>query len=96
MLVRIFNLWNLEEESIKETWPVSPPPPVLPTLTGTCDQEHFFVSVKYGSQGHHFKTMVGHQDLTPELGETLAYQDNGTHFSIVVPYAAPVTAFEVT
>ncbi|XP_024147461.1 uncharacterized protein zpax1 [Oryzias melastigma] len=67
---------------------------VLPTLTGTCDQEHFFVSVKYGSQGHHFKTMVGHQDLTPELGKTLAYHDNGTHFSIVVPYAASVTAFE--
>ncbi|XP_040920443.1 uncharacterized protein LOC121199643 isoform X2 [Toxotes jaculatrix] len=68
---------------------------VLPTITGTCDQNVFYVQVKYGSQGPSFQTMVGAQQLTPELGEAYNFQENGTHFSLVVPYTAKGTVFEV-
>lgn len=68
---------------------------VLPTITGTCDQNVFYITVKYGSQGHSFQTMVGSQQLTPDLGEVYKLQENGTHYSLVVPYIAKDTAFEV-
>lgn len=69
--------------------------PVLPTLTGTCDHHNFYISVKFGSQGHHFQTLVGTRYLT-ELAEDYKFQENGTHFSIEVPYNAADTAFEVS
>ncbi|GAA6228834.1 uncharacterized protein LOC108895977 [Lates japonicus] len=68
---------------------------VLPSITGTCDQNVFYISVKYGSQGHSFQTMVGSQQLTPDLGEVYNLQENGTHCSLVVPYTAKGTAFEL-
>ncbi|XP_068433145.1 zona pellucida protein AX 1 [Clinocottus analis] len=66
----------------------------LPTITGTCDQNHFHISVKYGSQGNDFKAMVGHQQLTPGMDD-YNVQENGTHFSLVLPYTAKDTAFEL-
>ncbi|XP_075315120.1 uncharacterized protein LOC142375084 [Odontesthes bonariensis] len=68
---------------------------VLPTLTGTCDLEKFNINVKYGNQGHNFKTSVGYQDMTPELAESFNLSDNGTHFSIDVPYTHGLTEFEM-
>ncbi|XP_071324031.1 zona pellucida protein AX 1 [Trachinotus anak] len=68
---------------------------VLPTITGTCDKNVFYVSVKYGSQGSSFETMVGPQQLTPELGEVYNLKENGTHFSLVVPYQAKDIVFEL-
>ncbi|XP_072218677.1 uncharacterized protein [Leuresthes tenuis] len=68
---------------------------VLPTLTGTCDQEKFNIHVTYGNQGNNFKTTVGFQDLTPELAESFNFSDDGTHFSINVPYTNGLTQFEV-
>uniref|UniRef100_A0AAQ5Y1K4 ZP domain-containing protein n=1 Tax=Amphiprion ocellaris TaxID=80972 RepID=A0AAQ5Y1K4_AMPOC len=68
---------------------------VLPTLTGTCDRNRFYVSVEYGSQGRNFQTTVGFQPLTPELAESYDFQDNGTHFSLVMPYTARETKFEL-
>ncbi|XP_070781644.1 zona pellucida protein AX 1 [Enoplosus armatus] len=67
---------------------------VLPTITGTCDQNQFYVSVKYGTQKN-FQTMVGPQELKPELAERYGFQENGTHFSLTVPYNAMDTAFEL-
>ncbi|KAM9703800.1 uncharacterized protein ACNS7B_002381 [Menidia menidia] len=68
---------------------------VLPTLFGICDLEYFYIGVKYGNRGHNFKTLVGTQDLTPELADYFKFYDNGTHYSIDVPYYNAVTAFEV-
>uniref|UniRef100_A0A665WBA8 Zona pellucida protein AX 1 n=1 Tax=Echeneis naucrates TaxID=173247 RepID=A0A665WBA8_ECHNA len=68
---------------------------VLPTLSGTCDKNLFYVSVAYGSQGDNFQTMIGSQHLTTELGEVYNFKDNGTHFSLVVPYQAKDVVFEV-
>ncbi|XP_034388878.1 uncharacterized protein LOC117730924 [Cyclopterus lumpus] len=66
----------------------------LPTITGSCDQNQFYISVKYGSQGNNFKAMVGHQQLTPEMAD-YQFQENSTHFSLVLPYTAKDTTFEL-
>ncbi|KAI3364225.1 hypothetical protein L3Q82_011030, partial [Scortum barcoo] len=68
---------------------------VLPTITGTCDQTQFYVSVKYGSQGNNFQTMVGPSQLTPELAKDYNAHANSTHFSLMVPYTAMDTVFEL-
>uniref|UniRef100_A0AAQ4RE50 Zona pellucida protein AX 1 n=1 Tax=Gasterosteus aculeatus aculeatus TaxID=481459 RepID=A0AAQ4RE50_GASAC len=67
----------------------------LPTITGTCDKKHFYITVKYGSQGNNFQAMVGYSHLTPEMAEEYKFQENGTHFSLVLPYDAADTAFEL-
>ncbi|XP_061603056.1 uncharacterized protein LOC133464882 [Cololabis saira] len=67
---------------------------VLPSFTGTCDQDRFFITVRYGNQGHNFQTLVGTSFLTPELMEAYNFHENSTHFSIEVPYTAPDTAFQ--
>ncbi|KAK9531426.1 hypothetical protein VZT92_010852 [Zoarces viviparus] len=67
----------------------------LPTITGTCDQNQFYIGVKYGSQGHNFKAMVGPRELTAETAEEYNFQGNGTHFTLVLPYTAKDTSFEL-
>ncbi|XP_035000615.2 uncharacterized protein LOC118099918 [Hippoglossus stenolepis] len=68
---------------------------VLPTLSGSCDQNAFYISVKYGSQGPSFQTLVGSRLLTPELMETYNFAENDTHFSLVMPNKAKDTVFEL-
>ena len=68
---------------------------VLPTVTGTCDQNQFYISVTYGSQGSNFQTIVGPRQLSPEMANAYNFQENATHFSLIVPYNAIDTAFEV-
>ncbi|XP_068610218.1 uncharacterized protein [Brachionichthys hirsutus] len=67
---------------------------VLPTISGTCDQNRFYVSVDSGNQGGNFHTMVGPRRLTPEVSKEYGLLQNGTNFSLVVPYDAPGTVFE--
>ncbi|KAM6906799.1 uncharacterized protein PEZ65_017950 [Lycodopsis pacificus] len=67
----------------------------LPTITGTCDQNLFYISVKYRYRGHNFKAMVGPRELTAEMAEEYNFQGNGTHFTLVLPYTAKDTAFEL-
>ncbi|XP_069014804.1 uncharacterized protein [Embiotoca jacksoni] len=68
---------------------------VMPRLTGTCDHSQFYISVEYGSQGPNFQTMVGPQELTPEVADDYKFRENQTHFSLVMPYTAAATVFEV-
>lgn len=68
---------------------------VLPTVTGTCDQNQFYISVTYGNQGSNFQTIVGPRQLSPEMANAYNFQENATHFSLIVPYNAVDTAFEV-
>uniref|UniRef100_A0A4W5PP43 Zona pellucida protein AX 1 n=1 Tax=Hucho hucho TaxID=62062 RepID=A0A4W5PP43_9TELE len=69
---------------------------VLPTTTGFCDQDNFYISVKYGSQGDNFQTMILHAGSWRELDtELYSLTANSTHVSIVVPYTAPDTVFEM-
>ncbi|XP_071396797.1 zona pellucida protein AX 1 [Centroberyx affinis] len=68
---------------------------VLPSITGTCDQNLFYINVKYGSQGHNFQTMVGARELNPELAEVYKFRENGSHFSLTLAYTSPDTVFEL-
>ncbi|XP_056150119.1 uncharacterized protein LOC130124795 [Lampris incognitus] len=68
---------------------------VLPSIAGTCDETFFYISVKYGSQGHNFQTMIGARLLTSDLGEVYSLTENGTHFSFFLPYTSPDTVFEL-
>ncbi|KAM6992412.1 zona pellucida protein AX 1 [Tautogolabrus adspersus] len=68
---------------------------VLPTVTGNCDDNLFYVSVTYGNQGSNFETMVGPRQLTADLAESYRFNENGTHFSLIVPYTAKDMAFEL-
>ncbi|XP_055729517.1 uncharacterized protein LOC129817942 isoform X2 [Salvelinus fontinalis] len=72
---------------------------VLPTITGSCDQESFYFSVKYGSQQDNFQTMMLHagswRELDTELAKLYSLSGNSTHFSIIVPFTAPAAAFEL-
>ncbi|KAM6954090.1 uncharacterized protein FYW47_013047 [Aplochiton taeniatus] len=68
---------------------------VMPTITGSCDLEQFYLTVKYGNQGHNFQTMIGSRDLTPELAALYSLTKNSTHFSLVVPYTAADISFEL-
>uniref|UniRef100_A0A8C3GAS4 Zona pellucida protein AX 1 n=1 Tax=Cyclopterus lumpus TaxID=8103 RepID=A0A8C3GAS4_CYCLU len=76
------------------TTPLMLQPPLvqekLPTITGTCDQNQFYISVKYGSQGNNFKAMVGLHHLTPEMAD-YQFHENSTHLSLVLPYTAKDT-----
>uniref|UniRef100_A0A3Q4I106 Zona pellucida protein AX 1 n=1 Tax=Neolamprologus brichardi TaxID=32507 RepID=A0A3Q4I106_NEOBR len=68
---------------------------VLPALTGTCDQKHFYIRVKYGSQGRNFETTVGTRQLTPDLDKAYKVQENRTHLHLRVPYNAQDSNFEL-
>ncbi|XP_034018464.1 zona pellucida protein AX 1 [Thalassophryne amazonica] len=68
---------------------------VLPTISGTCDENNFYISVKYGSQGHSFQSVIGAQQLTPELAEAYNVHENGTHFHLTVPYVSQDAVFEL-
>ncbi|CAL8392199.1 unnamed protein product [Arctogadus glacialis] len=68
---------------------------VLPSVFGTCDDATFFITVKYGSQGRNFETMLGTQMLTPELGRVYGQTENGTHLSLSLPYTSLDVAFEL-
>ncbi|CAL8315674.1 unnamed protein product [Lota lota] len=68
---------------------------VLPSVFGTCDDGTFYVTVKYGSQGRNFETMIGTRMLTPELGSVYGQTENGTHFSLTLPYTSLDVAFEL-
>ncbi|XP_072312652.1 uncharacterized protein [Eucyclogobius newberryi] len=71
---------------------------VLPTLSGSCDQENFSVTVAYGNQGSNFETfetLVGHRLLTAENAVAHDFKENATHFNLVIPYNALDTAFEM-
>jgi len=68
---------------------------VLPIMSGTCDQNQFYISVKFGSHGSNFKAIVGPRELTAEMAEDYNLYENGTHLSLILPYTAKDAVFEV-
>lgn len=68
---------------------------VPPSVSGGCDYQNFYVLVKHGTRDVNFQTMVGKRLLTAGLAQQYDFMENGTHFSLVVPFAAPDVAFEV-
>lgn len=69
---------------------------VPPSVSGGCDYQNFYILVKYGTPGFNFKTLVGKRMLTPNLAQQYNFMDNGTHFSVTVPFLALDVEIEVT
>uniref|UniRef100_I3JFN5 Uncharacterized LOC100695742 n=1 Tax=Oreochromis niloticus TaxID=8128 RepID=I3JFN5_ORENI len=67
---------------------------VPPSVSGGCDYQNFYVLVKHGTSDFNFQAMVGKRLLTPGLAQQYGYTENGTHFNLVVPFAAPDVEFE--
>ncbi|XP_041661286.1 uncharacterized protein LOC121521400 isoform X2 [Cheilinus undulatus] len=65
---------------------------VPPSISGVCDEHSFYVLVNQGSMS--FQTIVGKQILTPHLAQQYGVVENGTHFSLTVPYSASDVASE--
>ncbi|KAK9531422.1 hypothetical protein VZT92_010849 [Zoarces viviparus] len=61
---------------------------VPPSVSGGCDYQYFYVLVKYGTHGFNFQTLVGRRLLTSLLAKEYGLMDNGTHFSLSVPFSA--------
>lgn len=70
-------------------------PAVPPSVSGSCDYQNFYILVEHGTSDFNFHTMVGKRLLTPGLAQQYGYMENGTHFNLVVPFAAPDVEFEV-
>ncbi|KAM6915037.1 zona pellucida sperm-binding protein 2-like [Xenentodon cancila] len=60
-----------------------------PSITGGCDHRNFYILVKYETPGFNFQTIVGNRLMTPSLAQHYNYMENGTHFSLVIPFSAP-------
>ncbi|RXN26748.1 zona pellucida sperm-binding 2-like isoform X2 [Labeo rohita] len=70
---------------------------VLPNAGGSCEQEHFKMYVKYGSTpSSQLKIKLGHMELNDKILQQYEHHSNETHFFIIVPFLAPVVAFELT
>ncbi|XP_070705364.1 uncharacterized protein [Pempheris klunzingeri] len=65
-----------------------------PSVSGGCDYQNFYIHVKYGTHGFNFQTIVGKRILTPALAQHYGYTENGTHFSLAVPFSDPGVVLE--
>lgn len=66
-----------------------------PSISGGCDNDNFYVLVKYGTQGFNFVPKLGNQRLTPLQAAEYAFMENGTHLSFLVPVASVNVVYEV-
>ncbi|KAL2082671.1 hypothetical protein ACEWY4_022489 [Coilia grayii] len=66
---------------------------VLPVVTGTCDDEAYYVAVEYGSHGSNFQTTVGKRELTADLAKEYSVRENATHMTLRVPFLSSDTVF---
>ncbi|KAL2082672.1 hypothetical protein ACEWY4_022490 [Coilia grayii] len=66
----------------------------MATVSGSCDQQNFHITVQYGSQGPNIETVIGDSVLTEELAQHYAFSDNGTHFDLMIPFSSPDIAYE--
>ena len=69
---------------------------VLPVVTGTCDDESYYVTVAYGSHGSDFKTIVGKRELTSDLATKYNVRENATHMTMSVPFFSSDVVFTVS
>nr|CAM15635.1 novel protein containing zona pellucida-like domains (si:dkeyp-50f7.2) [Danio rerio] len=68
---------------------------VLPTVTGSCDKEQFYITISNGNLGVDYNIMLGTRDLNQELRAEYGIRDNGTHLTLAVPFLSLDVAFEL-
>ncbi len=71
------------------------PHPVLPTMSGTCDEEKFYIVISSGNMGKNFNIMMGSRDMTPDRRAEYDIKENATHMSLAVPFLSSDVVFEV-
>ncbi|XP_054618286.1 uncharacterized protein LOC129172507 [Dunckerocampus dactyliophorus] len=67
---------------------------VKPSISGVCDSRNFYILVQHGMQGHTFRTTLGTRPMTQSLAQEYSFAENGTHFSVAVPFTSQDVAFE--
>uniref|UniRef100_A0A8C2HQJ4 Zona pellucida protein AX 2 n=1 Tax=Cyprinus carpio TaxID=7962 RepID=A0A8C2HQJ4_CYPCA len=68
---------------------------VLPRVGGSCNEDSFNIYVKYGSTpSSQIKIHLGHLKLNDKILQQYEHHSNETHLEIIVPFLAPVVAFE--
>ncbi|KAF4099251.1 zona pellucida protein AX 2 [Onychostoma macrolepis] len=68
---------------------------VLPHAEGSCNEDSFNIYVKYGSTpSSQVKIKLGRLELNNTILQQYEHHSNETHFEIIVPFLAPVVAFE--
>ncbi|XP_067274804.1 zona pellucida protein AX 1 [Pseudorasbora parva] len=68
---------------------------VLPNVSGSCDEEKFYIMVSFGNMGKNFNVMLGTHDLTANQRADYGVKENDTHMSLEVPFLARDVAFEL-
>ncbi|XP_043076436.1 zona pellucida protein AX 1 [Puntigrus tetrazona] len=67
----------------------------LPTVSGSCDDEKFYVVISFGNMGKNFNIMMGMHDITPDQRAEYYQMENATHMSLAVPFLSPDVVFEL-
>ncbi|XP_016086354.1 zona pellucida protein AX 1 [Sinocyclocheilus grahami] len=67
---------------------------ILPTVSGTCDEEQFHIVISFGNMGKN-SIMIGMHDMTPDRRAEYGVKENDTHMSLAVPFLASDVAFEL-
>ncbi|XP_016353307.1 zona pellucida protein AX 1 isoform X1 [Sinocyclocheilus anshuiensis] len=68
---------------------------ILPTVSGTCDEEQFHIIISFGNMGKNSNIMIGMHDMTPDRRAEYGVKENDTHMSLAVPFLASDVAFEL-
>ncbi|XP_016411943.1 uncharacterized protein LOC107743289 isoform X3 [Sinocyclocheilus rhinocerous] len=68
---------------------------ILPTVSGTCDEEQFHIVISFGNMGKNSNIMIGMHDMTPDRRAEYGVKENDTHMSLAVPFLASDVAFEL-
>ncbi|XP_059369158.1 uncharacterized protein LOC132107038 [Carassius carassius] len=68
---------------------------VLPHVGGSCNEDSFNIYVIYGSTpSSQIKIHLGHLELMDKILQQYEHHSNETHLELLVPFLAPVVAFE--
>ncbi|XP_063079889.1 uncharacterized protein LOC134469517 [Engraulis encrasicolus] len=66
----------------------------MATVSGSCDQRQFHVTVRYGSKGSNIETVIGRRVMTDQLAKEYGLRKNATHFNLVIPFDSADVANE--
>ncbi|KAF4099816.1 zona pellucida protein AX 1 [Onychostoma macrolepis] len=68
---------------------------ILPTMSGTCDEEKFYIVISFGNLGKNFNIMMARGDMTPDRRAEYDIKENATHMSLAVPFLSSDVVFEL-
>ncbi|XP_041951085.1 uncharacterized protein LOC121711502 [Alosa sapidissima] len=66
---------------------------VFPVVTGTCDDENYYITVAHEGHGNDFKYIVGKRELTGDLASDYNVRVNATHMTMRVSFLSSDAVF---